>query len=257
MLLLRPSVQQPADDSLPLDALQAFATCSSTLELQPIDVGGKTRSAVQWLYDLLPAWSSSMQVSFDQTKKSSAYFDDVPFSHDECDAAWRQLFAFEDNDQGFRPAEKELLDLWRSLKQCTDVTGPFKLEDVYAAMRESDFPPGIIEAVVLSPLTDCLQRDTFSFQEGATVSWLWKLLKSLEAADDSIAHDLEEILPPEWHATGQDVSSKTASPNVTANLANIGVDEKTAKEARQNNTGAAKRIGKQTNWHEKFKRPKK
>lgn len=256
VLLLRPVAFCADDDGLPLVRLQAFATSSSTLELQPCEVGSKARSAAHWLSDLLPTWSSSMPVTFEQARNKIAYLDDVPFSDEECDAAWHDFFAFEEDGQAFRPAEKELLDLWRTLKQCVDVTAPFKVEDVFAAMRDSDFPRGMIEAVVVSSLTKRPREGIFSFNKSSTVPWLAKLTSCLSAGVTSVANDLRDILPQEWHATADGLSSANAAAGNLRSLASASAVEQTTTDSKQSSTGAAKRIGKQTNWHEKFKRAK-
>lgn len=258
VLVLRPQKAPLDDDGVSRKGVQAFATCSSTLEVLCMQATEKTKWPAQWLQELLPVWSGASSVAGPSLKSKAHYFAEVPYSDDDIEKAWTFMTAFEEDGHSFRPTERTLLELWQDLRRCVDVTGDIDVEQLFSDMRDTDYSRGLIQALINRiSVSESLDR-RIKLDRDTTLQWL--AVNAIAAKTGSQeAQSWSESVPPEWledDADGQ-LSHCAAEAVEQAGAAPPEIAKAVAAAKTKEAAAGSKRIGKSTNWHEKLKRPKR
>lgn len=241
--------------------MEAFAMCGSTLEVLPIKPGPKVKTAAQWLKTLLPAWRGPESASLDQRggtgdeqKGKQDYTHDVPYSNVELDVAWKALMVFETRGKCWRPTEGALLDLWKGLTRSLDVTGTLDSGDLEAVLGQEDCPKELAEALRNALTKETKGKSTLEFDKDSTLSWL--AVNYLEANPQTDITDSKELIPPEWQEEDAEAQLKACAATTVDAGDGAALPIKDAATTPSKDSGP-KRIGKSTNWHDKFKRAKR
>lgn len=254
VLILRQSPAKAGDIESVSSGLEAFASCASTIELHAFKHTSKSQSALQHLRESLPTYHSDTLPQPGPLKKSD-HFANIPFSEAECEEAWTQLLAFEHSGQAFQSAESLLLEMWKSIVKCFDVTDSNMASDVLQTLdRDFEYPPELSRALLGHISVSEAQGDRMSFSKDKVILWLNEIYISRISAlstNSDIQRILEvwmDLLPGGW--VDKDTEARLLALSNNAHGGPKSDSSSTGKAA----TGGVKRIGKSTNWHEKLKK---
>ncbi|KAL9000091.1 MAG: hypothetical protein Q9169_001166 [Polycauliona sp. 2 TL-2023] len=146
-----------------------------------------------------------------QARDKLAIFEDLPFSHQEFERAWKDLCALEVEGQAFRPSSEVLWKVWKSIFSASILKGfsidhDFDVKSFTRTVEEDDIPPSLIVAVI----------ERLQVKEGATsheyvrmdpvqcAQWAGTVLLEARTEDDTamnvatFLHEWKEELPESW-----------------------------------------------------------
>lgn len=270
VLVARPRAVTHDSDLTPQNGLCAFATCTSTLELQILDrtESSKLKTALQWLEDSIPIFTGEGDVADRPSLNSKAEIvADVPYSDADCDEAWISLLAFEWNRECWRPTPDVMVAMWQSINQVAieqdiDLTSRFDLGALKEAAEDLDVPTELIDA-----LFRCIsQENSHGEYDGkvvldktATIGWIGEALVRASPTGETgmgvwqVLERWQNMLPEKWR---KDVTTKEVMAlrsKMKRSPAGSLPDDMGSADDQQN----GKRPSTARNWHEKFKRARK
>lgn len=268
VFVTRPLLAQDPESGIANSSICAFAKCSSVLELHPQtkDEKIKAKTATELLQRVLRVYTGADDEFMDEHSKGSRkeeLFEDIPYSQQECEQAWRDLMAFERHGASWQATPKVLLELWDVIIETTQAEGihleeEFDVRDLKAKIDDTNAPRELMVALL------CYLCQTYDHEMESpkldritTVQWTGKMSASVNTlGQDLTTKDLlsrwQNRLPEAWrHDTtieaAEELKSKQSQENSKVNLANRGPDR---------DTTGTKRPMKGRDWHERLKRLK-
>ena len=154
-------------DSTPQPTASIIASAKATLELQKTSV-----SPALLLRQHLPLYNGLQdeEGDFDMMEMSPvgnskdkktkvALFESLPVSDGECQLAWLDLCAYEEDGAAWRPSAKALLAIWKALFSAATADGlpldsQFKADDLWELIADDGYPHGLFQAVLKSSAED-------------------------------------------------------------------------------------------------------
>lgn len=139
------------DGTIPPVVLSSIAQCAATLELVLT-----SPSTIAILKETLPIYigpeSIPAKESLEKTSRKTI-FEDVPFSREEFDKAWKALCAFELEGRVWIPAGPALASVWRSVVSAAILKGVnlrdiFPLATLEGVLAEDDHPIVLFRAII-------------------------------------------------------------------------------------------------------------
>ena len=138
--------------------LSIISLVKATLEVQ-LDPS----SALPYLGDLLPCFHgvhdtggdlSTMTAARSGIEKLSkrALFNKIPLSEEECERAWLEICAYEDQSVAWRPSSIALLDMWRAVQSAAtseglNLSSQFLRDDIWKLVAQEGQPRPLMDAV--------------------------------------------------------------------------------------------------------------
>lgn len=126
------------------------------MELDP----DKGDSAIPYLKNALPTYSSTGTFQSKELRSKQQHFDDIPLSQAECQQAWRELACFEcpDPDGSFIPSASAKVQAWRSILDQAiasgiDLTAPLSPSKVDLVVDQNEDWPVELSHAVLDSVT--------------------------------------------------------------------------------------------------------
>lgn len=267
MFITRPVLTEDAETGITDSSISAFAKCSSILELhlQVDERKTKAKTAEELLQRILPFYSGIDDDAMEDNPKSTQkedLFEDVPYSEQECEKAWRDLIAFEKDNACWRASPKLLSELWDMLLETAQAEGihlenKFELDQIKSKLDKSAAPEEIVVAL-LCYLCQTFDLDTTlpKLDRAMTVKWTLEISAMTLQAGVSPADLLscwQNRLPEAWRA-----EATTEAAEEFISKCNQEKGEAKAVNNVSNETAiGAKRPMKGRDWHERFKKLRK
>lgn len=273
VLLVQP-VSQQADgnnENSSVDpAITAFATCTSTLELQDLKtlLTTELKPTSDWLAESLLVYNDSgAPYPPSQTRSKISVFQDIPFSDDECEEAWVNQVAFEWRGGCWLLAPDLLLDAWTRLMgyattQNIDLASDFPASIVNEAIEDMNVPEAFSRAFLArhcKHLSYSVPDNTsINLDKTATIAWVGEVLVSAPTNSEKedgvwqVVEKWQNLVPEKWRnsITTKDVLAlRHKIRGVSTSLGHEEVLEEQINGAKRPAATSIKR-----NWHEKFKR---
>lgn len=250
------------DDGLPQSILTAFATCTNTLELTKLDASDnvKTKIAKQMLLELLPTYHGAHSLSKVTQEEALT---NMPYSEQECDAAWIQIMGFNLNGYAYKPSPSVLVALWMNLAEglgmeeiCISTVIP---RDVLQQVVESlDEPNSLYYSMIRGLDSNSPSKDDLHLDKTRTMTWLGELVLREPRTDGFHLSRWKGLMPEQWR---ESVTIDLLA-SINLRLQEEGVLTRDVLKAQPDPAAATtsqptKRSANSRNWHERLKRPKK
>jgi sister chromatid cohesion protein DCC1 len=267
--ILQPSDTQTNGAGPSAPSLQAIAQSGFTLELSP--VSPKEANAIPHIRTALPTYSSTGHYQSRQVATKEDLYANIPFSDQECEAAWRSLACFQltDPPSCLIPSGEAKVRAWRSIVQQAQILGinltaPLSPAQSAQIIDVSEEWPLELTVAVRDSMstTDKDERRFVEDQCVATVG-LNQLDASTQGRSPVSVEDFlaawRDQLPEKWRekAILESIKSSYVLENdeKSIKLANVGGDA-AAGEGKAA-AAATKSLGAKRKWHEKFRSSKK
>ena len=263
---MRPHTPQ-LDQALPRTALSMFATCTGSLELQPVGnvTEGKPESAKHHLERLTTEIRNGYD--FEQPTMFNGWnrgdiFRAIPYSEREIQAAWDELVVFEHAGSTFRLSNFQLLSAWSGLIEATasndiDICSTFSVIDAAEAAANECYPRSLFEAILrpLSAHDGTTSRDMISINRQHAVNWVGELNLQNHGADSPgmLTECWRISLPKEWRQDACEAKLEALRLQRGRRADGLGKKPVPANGSAANQKVDKKRPGAR-DWHEKFKR---
>jgi len=150
------------DVGLPIDGINAIASCTATLELHAV-----TESASNYLKVALITWDEDSSTSKPRQNGQSKHsiLKEIPLSDGECEVSWAQLCAFEHNGRSYMPTAGALVSLWKdvlevSIAESIDLSQMFLVDELWKVLDSqtmSSTPKQLLNALLCRLLPDSEQ----------------------------------------------------------------------------------------------------
>ncbi|KAK7608299.1 sister chromatid cohesion protein Dcc1 [Phyllosticta paracitricarpa] len=272
VLLTQPVISPASPHEIPVPAISAVAKCGALLEVQPI-----TDSAVPVLRDAITRiwncerWDGDTVAGFsgESVKRNKhQLFADIPFSDEQCEQAWREICAFEHENQPAQPTLPALWMYWKTIfstaiAEGVNLTAQFKAGDLAKTLKEEEgLWPALVNVIIqrLLPDDQIPDGDWAVIDQSKCIPWVGR---NLLAAMDShyktprpTAEFLDlwrDALPESWRedAVLEHIQSDYILPSDTT-IAPKTRAMPTLRAATTVDAGSTSAKGPRK-WHEKFK----
>jgi sister chromatid cohesion protein DCC1 len=152
----------------------AISQCRSALECLPAPV----RHAESTLRSLLIPFAEpqDMDVRPSNPRSKNYVFAHTPMSHDECQAVWTDLVAFEHSGQSFRPTAAALAKVWKWLVEiayasAVNLAEPVQKDAIDKMLDgEDEWPRTLVDAIFMKLSAD--HPHLLQLHQQTTVKWV-------------------------------------------------------------------------------------